>query len=270
MSSETPSAREYLAKAAESVGQAWAAWKVVDTLRRKAGDATDDPVARAQYWMMDGLVNSLAGFVRALDEASAAKQLIEYENTHKLFEPVIIRRELLLAGQFLTAFEMLMGSVVGQLRASFYTDATPGEQRLLKEEEYQRTVLSLNKGPLKASCLWLRQQGVLDEDDLRMIDVLRRKRNDVAHKLPALLFTKTWYISIDSFRTLAAIVSKVDMWWLARNDTRQPRSWAMVILEYMLESVTDLELGVESPLRPAQDPTSAADAAPSAGTKPKD
>jgi len=249
MSSESPTAREYLAEAVQSLGQAWAAWKVADGLRRASGDSADDPIARAQFWTIEGLVNSLAGFVRALDEATAAKALIEYEHTHKLFEPVIIRRELLLAGQFLTAFEILMGSLVGQLRASFFTDSTPVEQRVLNEEEYARTVLSLDKGSLRASCLWLQQQGVLTEEDVKAIDSIRRQRNDVAHKLPALLFTKTWYVRIDSFTAIAAIVAKVDMWWLARNDIRQPRSWPMVLLEYMLESVASIDLGEKSPLR---------------------
>lgn len=242
--------RDYLAHAVQSLGKAWTAWKVAEALQGAHDTPKKDPLAEAYFYTMDALLQGVAGFVGALDEATAAKQLIEYPHTHKLFEPTLIRRELLLAGQFLTAFEILMGSTVGQLRASFYTDETPPAERAEKEQEYADQVLALDKSVLRASCLWLQQQGVLTDEDIVAIDGIRRRRNDVAHRLPTLLFTKTWYVPVDQFPVVAALVAKIDMWWLQRSGAKQPRSWPMVLLEYMLESVAQVEMGENSPLRP--------------------
>jgi hypothetical protein len=211
MSSDKHTSREYLAHAVQSLGKAWTAWKAAEALQRTRGEGADDPVAHAYFWMMDALLQSVAGFVGALDESIAAKQLIEYPHTHKLFEPTLIRRELLLAGQFLTAFEILMGAIVGQLRASFYTDDTLEEHRADKEKEYAAKVLALDKSVLRASCLWPRQEGALTDEDIAAVDRIRRSRNDVAHRLPALLFTKEWYVPVDQFSVVAALVGKIDM-----------------------------------------------------------
>lgn len=248
---ESRSTKEYLGHAVQSVGKALSALNAAQALRKAAGESQTNPMDEAYFWTVDALFQGVAAFVCAVDEASAAHQLIEDPHSHKLFEPVLIRRELILAGQFLAAFELLMGSVVGQLRASFYTGETPPAERAEKEREYAAAVLSLDKSSLWASCLWLKNQGVLADDDIARIDRIRRHRNNIAHRLPALLFTKTWFVPVDEFRGIAELVSKVDMWWLAQTSTRQPRSGSMVLLEYMLEAVTRVDLGPESPLRPA-------------------
>jgi hypothetical protein len=241
--------KDYLRVAVQSIGRAWAAWKSVERIREERGESTGDPLSEAYYWTLDGLIQGVVAFVLTIDEATACETLIGYEHTNKLFEPAIIRRELLLAGQFLNAFEMLMGSVVGQLRASFYTDSTPAGQRIAKEAEYSAQVLSLDKGTLRASCLWLQRRGVLTEKDVITIDSIRRQRNDVAHRLPALLFTKTWFVPVASIPEIAFLVAKIDMWWIQQTGSNQPRSWSMVLLEYMIESVTNIDLGSNSPLR---------------------
>jgi hypothetical protein len=250
-SSNSPQAgaKDSLQVAVESLGRAWAAWKSVKRLREERGESTNDPLSEAYYWTLDGLIQGVLAFILTIDEAAASEKLIAYEHTHKLFEPAVLRREILLAGQFLNAFEMLMGSVVGQLRASFYTDTTAPCERAREDAEYAAEVLSLDKGALRASCLWLQRRGVLTDEDIHTIDSIRRERNDIAHRLPALLFTKTWFVPVASFPKIATLVGKIDTWWIQQAGTNEPRSWSMVLLEYMIESVTSIDLGPSSPLK---------------------
>lgn len=243
--------RAFLVEAVQSLGAARVAWQAAQAARRVERLVADDPLLRSYSCTMDALSAAVAAFIGALDEATVANQLIEYPHTHKLFEPVLIRRELLLAGQFLTAFELLMGSVVGQLRASYYTDATPAAEREEQEGRYATSVVALDKSVLRASCLWLRDHGALGDDDIAVVDRIRRRRNDIAHRLPALLFTKSWYVPLDEFRVIAGLVAKVDLWWLRQSGATEPRSWTMVLLEFMLESVVKVDLGDASPLTAA-------------------
>jgi len=249
MTGEKRTSREYLVDAMQSLAEAYTAWDAAQNIQRARGQPTDDPLSQAYSWTMDALMKGVSGFILALDEATVAKQLLEYPHTHKLFEPVIIRRELILAGQYLMAFELLMDSVVGRLRASFYTAETPSEERAQKEKDYKACVVALSKSILHASCLWLRQQGALNDDDIALIDEIRRRRNDIAHRLPALLYTPEWYVPIDQFPIIAALVGKIDIWWIKHTGATKPRSMRMVLLEYMLESVAQVDLGDDSPLR---------------------
>jgi hypothetical protein len=207
-------------------------------------------MGQAYFWTMDALLQGVAAFVSAIDEAAAANHLIEDPHSHKLYEPALIRRELLLAGQFLAAFELLMGSIVGRVRASYYTEDSPEPEKAERRQRYAREVLSLDKSSLRASCLWLRKHDVLSAEDLQVVEEIRRNRNDIAHRLPALVFTQTWFVPTGKFRTIAELVAKTDVWWLEREGSDQPRSWVMVLLEHMLESVARVDLGPDSPLRP--------------------
>jgi len=251
LNSDKFTSREYLVHAVQSIGKAWTAWKIVESSQQGRTSDTGDPTGLAIFWTIDALLQGVSGFIGALDESVAAKELIEYPHNYKLFEPTIIRHDLMLAGQFLTAFEMLMGSIVNQLRVSFYSDRTSEEEKEIKKKEYVSEVLALDvKSALHASCLWLQGQGVLTEKDILAVDRIRRVRNDIAHRLPALVFSRMWYVPIDQFTVLAELVSKVDIWWLERAGAKESRSGSMLLLEYMLESVAHIDLGEESPLRP--------------------
>src|SRR5437899_459841 len=94
--------------------------------------------------------------------------------THmKILDRELVRHNLTVAGLYLAAYELLVGSIVGQLR-SFFTGL--GDDRA----QYASEVLARHREVLTASCLWLKEMKVLTDDDLDSVERIRKHRNEVA------------------------------------------------------------------------------------------
>ena len=59
--------------------------------------------------------------------------------------------------------------------------------RISLGEDYETKVLCLDKSPLRASLLWLKNMSVIDDPDIAEIDRIREHRNELAHDLPKFL-----------------------------------------------------------------------------------
>ena len=243
-----PKPSEYLMSAVGSLSKSLTAFEAYKASRGLSSppSTTEDPMSEALLHTMDALMQSVIAFVYALKESEKAQILIDGPEFHKLFEPAVIRRELLLAGQFLMAWEFLMASVIRRLRHSYVPREDSDEARQ-GEERYRREVLDLERSELWASCEWLKRHGVLGDDDIKVIDNIRRRRNHVAHTIPAMLVSEEWLVPEEHFKQVAFLVAKIDLWWLSRSGSDKPRSFEMMMFEYLLQ-VAGIDLGPDSPL----------------------
>jgi hypothetical protein len=99
--------------------------------------------------------------------------------------PDDLNRNLVYAGLFLLAFELVRDLVTDRVRG-FYADVTFGPGMPFRS--YEKDVLSLHKNVFEASLLYLRDHfEAIRLEDIVAIQSLRKHRNDLAHRLPQLI-----------------------------------------------------------------------------------
>jgi len=128
----------------------------------------------------------------------------------KSLNPATLRRNLMLAGLFIAAHEMLMDSLVRQVKEFFVYQN--GDEMV--DDRYRTSVLSLDpKSPLRASCLWLRDAKVLGDPDVQTVDSIGRHRNELAHELVSFLADTDRSVSLELLTSTRELVGKVDRWF---------------------------------------------------------
>lgn len=135
------------------------------------------------------------------------------EKWEQLLNPAELRGRLIFASLFITAFELLKDSIVGNIRF-FYTDDLDVDGNTV-DDEYERTVLSRNKSPLLASLDWLSENEVIDEIDRQAFERIRTTRNSLAHELPTMVMGGKDFHHIERFQELVALIKKIEVWWVA-------------------------------------------------------
>jgi hypothetical protein len=129
----------------------------------------------------------------------------------KLSNSAVLQHNLVLAGLYLVAYELLRGSIVGRLRLFFApggVDADPGS-------EYGAKVLALYpKDVFHASCLWLRENQAISEADVVDLQGIRDHRNELAHELPSFLVEVERVVDVRRLERIRSLVTKVEHWWI--------------------------------------------------------
>ena len=93
---------------------------------------------------------------------------------------------LILCSLYLAAYELLKSSVIDHLK-NFFSDCSQDGKRQLGQD-YGKHVSVLNpKDSFHASCLWFKQNGALNDDDLAELERIRKHRNAIAHELPSFI-----------------------------------------------------------------------------------
>jgi hypothetical protein len=136
------------------------------------------------------------------------------ESWLKFLKPESLRSNLLSASLYLAAYEILRSSFIDQIR-SFFLVGWSAESGETIDPRYQTEVLRLAKSPLRASALWLEQNGVIDEHDMAKLDTVREHRNAIAHDLPKFISSIDAHLNVGLFQSICELVTKVDRWWIA-------------------------------------------------------
>jgi hypothetical protein len=84
----------------------------------------------------------------------------------KFLNPEVLRSNLIATSIFLAAYEMLRASVIERIRSFFIGGFEEGEW--IVSDDYRAKCLSLDKSPLRASLLWLKQMSVIDDADIAL------------------------------------------------------------------------------------------------------
>jgi len=134
----------------------------------------------------------------------------------KFLNPEALRSNLIAASLFLAAYETLRASIIDRIRGFFTHDFD--ENGMIVGEAYGTKVLSLDKSPLRASVLWLKEMSAIDDFDIAQIDRIREHRNELAHDLPTFIATAEAEINIQLLSEILALVTKIDRWWIREVD----------------------------------------------------
>ena len=130
----------------------------------------------------------------------------------KFLDPEVVRPSLFMATMFITTFEILKNSIIDRIR-DFYTTgwdetgATVGPQ-------YQSEVMSRSKSPIYASLNWLLEHEVIDRTDVDTFEQLKKTRNQLAHRLFAVVTGQTESDHVDQFEVLVDLLRKIEVWWV--------------------------------------------------------
>ena len=141
----------------------------------------------------------------------------------KLSNPHVLRHNLIVAGLYLVAFELLQASIVDRLSAFFATEVVFTESGRLKgkpSDGYVSNVLSLDpKHPFNASCLWLVRNGVISEEECLEVNAIRQHRNEVAHELGVFVVEADKTVDLDRLEQIRSLLLKIERWWILEVDT---------------------------------------------------
>lgn len=126
--------------------------------------------------------------------------------------PAVTQERLISASLYITAYEMLKESIIGRIK-DFYCIGFDVET-LTVSPAYKINVLSLNKSQLYSSLTWLHNSGVIDVEDLKTFENLKRLRNSLAHELPHHVFTGKETSILSSMNVLMCLLRKIEVWWV--------------------------------------------------------
>lgn len=130
----------------------------------------------------------------------------------KFLNPDSLKHNLLTGGLYLAAYEILKQSMMGRPREFFWSGFQDGKDII--GPDYQVKVLALDKHPYTASVLWWRQQGAIDDDDIKKFAEVREHRDVIAHDIPKILGTIDHSVRVDLLGTIYELLCKIDNWWI--------------------------------------------------------
>ena len=133
------------------------------------------------------------------------------DDLQKLMNPVLVKRNLMLASLYLMAYEMLKDTIITKVDDFYRGSSKYGK---LKDSGYEKDVLSLDRNPLLASCLWFMEAGAITESDIDDIKNIREHRNKIAHGLLELLIEPDVNINISYYQQMRRLLQKLLWWWI--------------------------------------------------------
>ena len=100
--------------------------------------------------------------------------------------PDVVRKRFVRVGLFLVAHEMLLSAIKDRLH-DFFSDSWTAQDGWKASPAYRETVLALDpKGKndaFRASIVWLKSRGAIDNSDEESIKELTAERNRLAHEM---------------------------------------------------------------------------------------
>jgi len=135
-----------------------------------------------------------------------------HESWENFFNPDVMRPLLITASIYITAFEFLKESIIGQIR-DFYS-MSPFEADEDSKREYREMVLSRKKSPLYASLDWLKENGAINEQDIDSFNSIRTCRNELAHNLFEKISENSFPDIEPLFRSMVDLLNKIEVWWI--------------------------------------------------------
>lgn len=131
----------------------------------------------------------------------------------KLLHPQTLRTNLLLASLYLSAYEVLRGSVVNRIQSFFTCGFADEEDKIVVDEQYNE-VKQLHRDILRASCLWLQQNDAISAEDIAEIYAIRQHRNQIAHELLEFLGNIDYEVNLKYLQSIRRLLRKIETWWI--------------------------------------------------------
>lgn len=152
------------------------------------------------------------------------KRRIFVDNWKNILDENILKTNINFATVFVMNYECLKEFVIEQVRdfysQHFYMDG----DRIVCEESnaYKEKVRALDKNLENASLKWFMDAEVITQEDYDRYQIIRKKRNDITHKLLKNLNEGLGEEDVQLFGDMMRIYNKLDKWWI--NEIEIPTS----------------------------------------------
>lgn len=165
-----------------------------------------------------------------------------------------VKFQLTTASLYLTAYELLIESIVQKTKDFFTNGFKDGEWVI--DDKYKTIVRALCKEDIVvASAMWLQNLNVITDKEVEKIKMYKEHRNDIAHELPKIISDSDYNIKTEHFIDIRNLYYKIQLWWfkeieLTTNpdfdeidhdnlDYDEALSIVMLPMEYMVNIVND-------------------------------
>jgi hypothetical protein len=126
--------------------------------------------------------------------------------------PEILRNNLIIAGVYLVAFELLNDSIVDRIR-SFYICGYD-QDGIKIDPKYNDEVQSRSRSAVYASLNWLKESDVINDNDVNIYEKIKRKRNEIAHEIHRISYKGIKEDVALLFNQIVDLLSKIEKWWI--------------------------------------------------------
>jgi len=188
----------------------------------------------------------------------------------KLFNPEILKKNLIRSSLYLTAFELLKYAIEQRIKGFLCIGQEMDENfeyfncQDYKDKIVNRRIpqLNNNKNVYYSSCLWLKEANVITEDEVEELQKIRLHRNKIGHEIPKLMIDCDHEINLDLFESIKRLFTKIEQWWIVEFempanpeydnfdydslDMNEVKSGNMILLNYLID-VVKYEIKKENP-----------------------
>jgi hypothetical protein len=142
---------------------------------------------------------------------TAAPPLSSWEDQLRKLQPAVIRSNLVRAGLFLAAWELLKSEVQAKVK-DFFLEGFD-QKGWIYSASYDTEVVARHKSRFEGSLLWLVEETALSEEQAARIRKLRDHRNEVAHELPKMLLEPGCDVDIALIREIHELIGALGRFW---------------------------------------------------------
>ncbi len=127
-------------------------------------------------------------------------------------EPENLKNSLIFSSLYIATFESFKDYIIEEVKF-FYNTGFSGEEYTFSEE-YKLNVISKDKSLTKATLIWLKENGAINDGDIESFNELRKCRNKLSHELMTLLFDGLQSEISEKFVELLNLRIKIEKWWI--------------------------------------------------------
>lgn len=153
------------------------------------------------------------------------------DNFEHLKENIIdeanLRESLSFAAFYIALFENFTNSIEDQIKKLYWRGSEIGDDGEYKDKyhsDYKTRIEKRdvdgkgNHDVLKASMLWLKDEGAIDDEDYEFFLEAKKQRNIFSHELISVVFRGITEEEIKRFFDLFSLYKKIDQWWIVEID----------------------------------------------------
>lgn len=158
-----------------------------------------------------------------------------------LLDRETLRDKMSIVSFYVTVYECFKAQIVSDIQSVFsmpIPESVFSEEgiRYEKSKEYEKTILSMVVGEdkkgksitgwqdrLKASMLWLKNEGAIDEKDFDAFLDIRTLRNKYVHNMAQYVFDGIDITDYEKLKTLIDLYKKIEVWFIKNIEIH--RSW---------------------------------------------
>jgi hypothetical protein len=145
----------------------------------------------------------------------------------KVSNPILIKRNLLIASLFITSFEILRNTIIDKIKGFLCLNLeinNNGLNNFKISKEYKKQILERNIPFVNkknkdyhlfiSSCLWLKDNNIINENDMDDLEKIRNHRNKIAHEPLKLLVDDNVNINLELLNKSKELLAKIEKRWI--------------------------------------------------------